>query len=345
MQPGVVVHRDLGAFSPLDCLRAGRLLNALPHRRLLVQWVPHGYGYKSLNVPFAIWLAWRAWVRGDELHLMVHEPYMRAFWPPAHLAASLVERLMLAIVGTASTRVWLSIATWHDYVAPFVGRRTPVEWLPVPAPVTPVSAAASHEAPPGGAERRPHVVGHFSTFSPVVTALLEPALALALAGSEADVLLIGRDSEAFRDRFVRRYRAFDARVRATGTLDSASLTSRILECDLMLQPYPDGITGRNTSMLVALAFGRPVVSNTGLLTESLWEPSGAALLASGPDPSRLATAVLEALGNASLRAHTGRLGAALYAERFAIHNAVALLNASALGDAPAHPHVASHVHT
>src|SRR4051794_40074034 len=43
--PGVTVHRELGHIGPRDLRKVGRLLDAYPQpRRLLVQWVPHGYG-------------------------------------------------------------------------------------------------------------------------------------------------------------------------------------------------------------------------------------------------------------------------------------------------------------
>ena len=55
---------------------AHRLLDACPSpRTLLVQWVPHGYRYKSLNLPFVSWVAARA-RRGDRVEVMVHEPWL-----------------------------------------------------------------------------------------------------------------------------------------------------------------------------------------------------------------------------------------------------------------------------
>src|SRR5690242_6687524 len=54
---GVVVHRELGAMTPADLRRVGKQLDQFPGpRRILVQWVPHGYGYKSMNVAFCWWL-------------------------------------------------------------------------------------------------------------------------------------------------------------------------------------------------------------------------------------------------------------------------------------------------
>src|SRR5690242_13303667 len=51
--PGVRVHAALGTLSPADLRRADTELDACPGpRRLLVQWVPHGFGYRSMNLGF-----------------------------------------------------------------------------------------------------------------------------------------------------------------------------------------------------------------------------------------------------------------------------------------------------
>ena len=49
-----------------------------PPRRLVVQWVPHGYGRRGLNVAFTRWLRRRARA-GDRIDLIVHEPFMDFF--------------------------------------------------------------------------------------------------------------------------------------------------------------------------------------------------------------------------------------------------------------------------
>src|SRR3954466_9251737 len=53
------VHPELGTFQRADLARAGKLLDTFSSpRRLLVQWVPHGYGFRAMNVGFCLWL-WR----------------------------------------------------------------------------------------------------------------------------------------------------------------------------------------------------------------------------------------------------------------------------------------------
>jgi glycosyltransferase involved in cell wall biosynthesis len=324
---GVSVHRELGQFDLSSVRRTGRLLNQFrSRRRLFVQWVPHGFGYKSLNLPFAIWLACRAWLRHDELHLMVHEPFMRFSKRPAHVALSLVHRLMFAVASSGATSVWLSIPAWRDYVRPYVPRWIPIEWLPVPSPtVRPASAVAARETRQRLSPDGSLVVGHFSTFSPVVTCLLEPALDVVLLRSKATVVLMGRDSERFRERFLVSRPQFTTRVQATGVLESDALSPHIQACDVLIQPYPDGISARHTSTLLSLSLGRCVVTNSGVLTESFWRDSGAVVLAGSPDPTSIGEATVDLLNDAPRRTRLGPAAWALYDRLFDIRHGVAIL--------------------
>src|ERR1700722_804511 len=65
---GVHVHANLGSVTPEDLKGIGEQLDRFPGpRHILVQYVPHGYGYKSMNVPFCIWLWRRARKHGDRV--------------------------------------------------------------------------------------------------------------------------------------------------------------------------------------------------------------------------------------------------------------------------------------
>src|SRR5882762_6204283 len=73
----VAVHREFGRFTPYDLRRVGKLLDQFSaQRRLLVQWVPQGYGYRSMNLPFCLWLWQRAKLKRDRVEIMVHEPFL-----------------------------------------------------------------------------------------------------------------------------------------------------------------------------------------------------------------------------------------------------------------------------
>ena len=55
---GVRVHRLPGVFGPLSLSKLDAMLARAPRPdRILVQYVPHAFGYKAMNVPFCAWLA------------------------------------------------------------------------------------------------------------------------------------------------------------------------------------------------------------------------------------------------------------------------------------------------
>src|ERR1700687_4819120 len=95
----VHIHRELGSLSQGDLRRVGAQLNRFPApRRILVQWVPHGFGYRSMNLPFTLWLWHRARNRGDKIEIMVHEAFLAFEGTWRQRAAALVHRLMTIII-------------------------------------------------------------------------------------------------------------------------------------------------------------------------------------------------------------------------------------------------------
>ena len=329
---GVTVHREFGRFDLLSLWRSGRLLNQFPpRRRLFVQWVPQGFGYRSLNLPFAAWLTCRAWLRGDEIHLMIHEPYLGFSTNALHTAASLVHRAMLFVAGLSADRIWLSTQAWVPFVRPYLPRRRPMQWMPVTVPAVPRAgdrdtAMVRDRLAPAGTP----LVGHFSSHSTVLTPVLAPAIEWVLQHSGAIVALIGRNGDRLRTGILSARPDLAGRIVATGDVDSAAVPAHVQACDVMLQPYPEGITARRTSTLTLLALGCPVVTNNGALTEGFWR-QGDLALAPGPDPAAIGALVVELLEDAPRRAELGERGLGVYSRLFDVQHAVAVLqHASAL---------------
>jgi glycosyltransferase involved in cell wall biosynthesis len=316
----VTVHRILNTFSRSELRALGRELDSHPApRELFVQWTPQSFGYRSLNVGFAAWLASRATRHHDVVHLMVHEPFLSSSSKPSRMVAAATHRLMLWLAARHAAHVWVSTSTWQPLIRPFVPARTPVDWLPVPAPVLPGHA----EVP--APTRRAGLIGHFGTHSPLVTPLLEQALDVILEKSNANVLLVGRDSDMFLARFVEKRPAVRARVNATGVLPIDDIAPTLHKCDLMIQPYPDGVTTRRTSTLTLLSLGIPVVTNLGHLSEDFWATTGAVALAPAPDGTAIGDLAVSVLSDDGQRLALAGDGAELYDARFSPRHSIALL--------------------
>lgn len=334
---GVTVRAELGEFRPSDLRRMGRALDEFASpRRLLVQWVPHGYGYRSMNVWFCLWLCARAVFRGDEVTLVVHEPFL-AFGEGSlrQDAVALVHRLMTVVLLSSARRVWTTIPEWARLLRPYaLGRRVPFGSLPVPSTTPEVADSESEEvasiraryATEGGA-----LVGHFGTYGGHVARALSRLLPRLLSGDYpcCAVLLLGQGSDRMREELLRTRPDLAARVHAAGTLAHDSLSRHLAACDLLLQPYPDGVSARRTSAMAGLAHGLPVVTTKGALTEPLWEESGALALAPAGDDEALLGEVRRLLASSEDRARLSNAARRLYRERFDLSHTIAALRGDA----------------
>lgn len=330
MAPGVEVHRELGRIAPADLYRVGQMLNRFSApRRLLVQWVPHGYGHQSVNLPFCLWLWKRVKLNGDSLEIMVHEPYLafgEGSWKQN--AAAMVHRLMVTLLLNAARHVWISIPAWESCWRPYAfGRCVPFAWLPIPSciPVTDdpagVAALRTHFAP---TER--YLVGHFGTYGKHIATPLMALLPLLLqASSNIEVLLLGRGGEIFREELVGEHPHLANRIHAAGPLNGADTSRYLSVCDVMIQPYPDGVSSRRTSVMAGLAHGLPIISTTGPLTESLWIEDGAVSLAPAGEVSTIVESVRRLLADATERKRMSAAARALYRERFDVTHTIAAL--------------------
>ena len=329
---GVTVHPALGRISRRDLRAVDRLLDRFPPpRRVLVQWLPHGFGYRSMNVGFCTWLLGRA-RRGDRIEIMVHEPYLGfgeggIRWT----AAASVHRVMTMILTRAASRIWIAIPEWERRWRPYAfGRDVPFSWLPIPSSLpTPapeeVRRVRDHYATRGG-----FIVGHLSSYGPVATRALSVTVpAILQRAPNAAVVLLGQHGDGLHQQLVRDHPQLAARIQATGTLSSQALADHIGACDLLIQPYPDGISSRRTSAMAGLALGIPMVTTTGHLTESLWAETRAASLVRVDDPQALTVEALRLLSDDGARRDLGARGYDIYRQRFDLRHTIGALRRAA----------------
>lgn len=288
--------------------------------RVLVQYVPHAYGRKAMNLPFIRWVT-RDLRRIAPLWVMFHEvAFPVRWWPPKHTLLGLVTRRMAARLACHAARVFVSIPAWGEFLQRLCPRAVASEWLPIPCTM-PVDPKANSGRPADGQL----VVGHFGTYGPLITDLLTPACEQLLARhATATLSLLGRGSEAYRDELIRRIPMSAGRVSASGELSPTEVSLQFASCDLLLQPYPDGVSSRRTSVMAGLANGVPVVTNLGFLSEPLWA-NGAVAAAPIPDPQAVAAMAVSLLADDAARAELGSRGAELYRQTFALEHTIAAL--------------------
>lgn len=323
--PGVSVRRLPSHFGPRSLAILDREIARRPGR-MLVQYVPHAFGMKAMNLPFCLWLYSR---RRSDIAVMFHEVRfpIRRGQSPRHNALGLVTRAMASLVAKAAARIFVSTPAWEHLLRPYLPRGRMVDWLPVPSTIPVTNARA------GLAEvRRRHargdglILGHFGSYGAETARALPRFLPGLMRDHERlSVMLAGAGGVEFRERLLPEFPGMAARIHATGSLPAAQLSSSLGACDIAVQPFADGVSARRTSVMALLAHGVPVITNHGAATEPIWAESGAVAL--GPDGDYAAMGRLAArlLADPIKRAEHSAKAKELYARRFDLKHTIAAL--------------------
>jgi glycosyltransferase involved in cell wall biosynthesis len=318
----VRVRRLPDAFGPrgLAELERGLARDA----QLLVQYVPHAFGCKAMNLPFCLWLGSRPRHR---VWVLFHEVAFPLRWgqPLKHNVLAVVNRVMARLLRRAAGRTLVSTPAWAGLLRRLAPG--PVEWLPVPSNLpedvaAAQTAAARDRLAPAGSI----LLGHFGTFGPPIAPLLGRVVPPLLdADHRRRAVLVGRGSGEFARGLASRHPELAGRLVATGELPPAEAAACLAACDVLLQPYADGASTRRTTLMSGLALGRPVVTTAGHLTESFWHESGAVALAPVDAPDKFIQQAELLLADDERRAVLRTAGRALYRERFSLARVVTTL--------------------
>lgn len=308
-----------------------------PASRLLVEYVPSVFGRRGTNVAFCRWLRSRRHAGGD-VRVMFHEPYLYLRWRPDHIVTAFTQRAMAAILLDAATHVYLSTDTWRRYLSRF--RADAVQravTLPIPSAIPRVEATeavqAARRAATGSAT---HLVGHFGSYGHHVAPLLRRALIdLLFSDMNVAALCAGSGSDTFVERMVADRPALRGRLFATGRAPSRDISAHLQACDLLLQPYPDGVTTRRTSVMAGLANGRAIVTVDGALTEDIWRSTRAVALVPAGDAAALVRTARDLLADTPARASLAARALATYESRFALRHTIEVLQAQSVELSPA----------
>lgn len=324
---GVHVHRLPDAFGEgaLRELTRGLAACAEP-RTLVVQYVPHAFGARGMNLRFCRWVQHRACATRDDVRVMFHEPYYPFAWWPLHRNLLALANRIMAVLLLSDIRIaYVSTRAWQRRLARYAPRARRFVWLPIPASIphvqdpARVTAWRTRIAPQAGSR----VVGHFGTYGALVAGLLEPVLALLLE-QHPDLLLclIGPGSDAFTNRLCEQHAGWRERITAAGRLSAAEVSVCLQACDVVVQPYADGASGRRTTLMAALVNGVPAVTNRGPATEAEWTEGEAVAFAPRGDSQAICDTVWRVVADDALRERLADAGALLYARRFTITHTV-----------------------
>lgn len=330
----IKVCRFPGHFGLRALLLMSRELLRVPKpRQIVIQYVPQAFGprvrsdgrrMRGLPLSLCLWLQLlrpRVWT-------MFHETVAL---PGAgrSVAMQLVVRItywMLRLVVRKSSRIFISAPVWADVISEVTRSKGLVEWLPVPSNLpTQVDASCVEKVRRTllGADATT-LIGHFGSLRGVVTEILEPVVHRLLDGRpERLFVAIGSGSSAFAAECRALWPGLAARILATGNLPHEQAAEHMAACDVMVEPYPDGVSSRRSSTMGPLALGCVVVSNDGPWTEPVWRETGAVVLAASADPVLLCEKVEEVLRT---RPNLSERAARLYDAQFSFRHTVAVMS-------------------
>src|SRR5581483_1493783 len=216
-EPAVRLHRLPGHFGPRALIALDRAFAQNPGGRLLVQYVPHSFGLKAMNLPFCYWLYSR---RHWNIDVMFHEVAFqrRSAQPLRHNLLGEVTSLMAKLVARSAQRIFVASMAWERMLRSLVKGLGRIEWLPVPSNI-----AVAHDQ---GAVRKIKMqyggeallIGHFGTYGPGIREYLLKGLLQLIDLGAADVMLLGRGGTDFRAAMVNRYPALKNKLHASGAL-------------------------------------------------------------------------------------------------------------------------------
>jgi glycosyltransferase involved in cell wall biosynthesis len=253
-------------------------------RNILIQYVPHMYGWKSMNLAFCLWICLQ---RRHRVLVMFHEvafPF-RPRQRYRHALLALVHRVMAWAI---LRRVQYSFTSTEPYLALLKrlgSHRSQVSLLRICSniPTEDFSLSASSANANAFADGL-FTVGVFSNFAATIRGVLEPAIERLLENPRIAVLLLG-PGEALCQALAARRPDAAARIRTTGRQRVTAIAEHMRNCDALLQLYPDGASAARGTLIGALASGCPLVTNSGPATDRLLLDSKAMLFADGTPES------------------------------------------------------------
>jgi glycosyltransferase involved in cell wall biosynthesis len=112
------------------------------------------------------------------------------------------------------------------------------------------------------------------------------------------------------------------RLVASGRASAHDVSVHLQACDVLVQPYPDGVTTRRTSVMAGLANGCAVVTTDGKLTEDVWQATGCVAMAAATDLAGLALRTRELLADAAARQALQARASDAYESHFALPHTI-----------------------
>ena len=253
-------------------------------RNILIQYVPHMYGWKSMNLPLCWWIFMQ---RKQNVCVMFHEvafPF-RGGQRLRHGLLAIVHRVMAWVILRSARHSFTSTDPYLALLRTLGNDDTPISMLRICSNIPQESYHS--EGPPARQETSSSglfKVGIFSSFGAELSEFLEPVIACLLENPEIEVALLG-PGESLRKSIAEQHPETAGRVESTGRLHVSEIAQHMRRCDALLQLYPEGASAARGTLVGALASGVPVITSAGPETDRLLLESESMLISDGSPQS------------------------------------------------------------
>ncbi len=266
-----VEMRGVENFGPIGFAELGREVVEARPDAVLVQFTPNLFGERTygVNPLLAPWIAGVRLELKRPVLLHAHELHYPMGLSPDRLVIGTAQFGQILTLAQVSSGV---ICSYEAAVAklkrflPWQGSR--FGWVPSGATVLPDAAGSL----PTGVPEDVNVLLHFGSSHP--SRLLDYALeGLAVrekkAPSKTLLAFVGIAQDEL-DGLLKTlgYAKYSPQIRALGYLPDSEVSAWMRRADAVLAPFIDGISTRRTSVLSALAHGKPVLSTEGWASSS-----------------------------------------------------------------------------
>lgn len=246
--------------------------------RILIQYGPNSFG-SVWNRRFAQWIFSRT-KHGDEIWIMVHKAQRTPIgfqYSPMNILQRWLQTQKLKDLLRRCQFVFVSTPNWLGELGKkLTCCNSAYLWLPIPSNVSWIEnqqrALNLRRAFSNGEAM---VLGTFGSFTDKhLTKKLKKLVSRLLKNHGDRIwLFLGRGSEQFVEKMRVEFPSFAQRIETAGELDLAAISAHIQACDIMLQPYPQGVDTSRSSIMVGLSHGKPIVTSYGPKTELVWNNS------------------------------------------------------------------------
>jgi glycosyltransferase involved in cell wall biosynthesis len=321
--PGAIsLHRLPDEYGPRARAMLTSALAEIPApRAVVVQYVPQSFGLRGCNIWFARWLRT---LTGYPLFVMFHEVsvVIGRDTPLKYRLQDVVMRAMARYAIGAADAIFTSTPSWEPLIDTLRSPHAALDWTAVPSNIslkndaTATTALRARLLP----DEADLLLGHFGTYRERYTRDSLTKLVPLLLQERRSMLFVGRGSREFVDKLRVSFPEHADRLHGTGGLLPEATANYLAACDLMIQPFEEGVTTRRGTVTAALALGVPLITTTGAMTEPLWMEAGAMSFAPADEIEQVIDIVDRLAKDPARRAKISIEERELYARLFAIEH-------------------------